>query len=396
MPLPTPFHPRTFALCESYAWKTWSGYYAAKHFDESPEREYNAIRQGAALLDVTPLFKYDVQGPDAAVFLDYVMARKVSKLKPGRVTYGCWCDDEGKVLDDGTCWRLAPDRFRLTSASPSWFWLVRHARGFRVEVRDDTDRLASLALQGPTSRAVLRAVCDANLDALKFFGFTETTFVGGFRGAISRTGYTGDLGYELWVENAHALALWDLLVARGSDHGLWPIGLDALDIARIEAGFVLQGCDYTSAFDTVLASQKTSPYEIGLGWTVDLDREPFIGQCALQAEVRDGSAWAFVGLVIDWDALEAAFDRHHLPPSLPTAAWRQRIPLYQGSRQVGYASSGAWSPTLKRNLALASVRPLVAPEGTVVDIEILVDWERARIPAVVTKLPFFDPPRKRT
>jgi aminomethyltransferase len=307
------------------------------------------------------------------------------------------------VLDDGTCWRMDKHTWRLTSASPSWFWFQRHAAGLDVEVRDLSDELAAVALQGPTSRAVLAACADADVAALKFFGWTQATFgaagaggsSGGFPGIISRTGYTGDLGYEIWVDNDHALALWDLLMARGKDHGIWPIGLDALDIARIEAGFILQGCDYHSAFDTAHPASKSSPFELNLDWTVELEREPFIGQRALHLEKDRGSRWAFVGLVIAWDELEAAFARHDLPPALPTAAWRQRIPLYRGMRQVGYATSGAWSPTLKQNLALATVTHEVAAPGNELEIELLADWERTRIPCRVTPLPFFDPPRKK-
>lgn len=379
-------------------YKHWSGWFAVCHYDESPEREYNAIRQGAGLIDVTPLYKYEVRGKGAGRLLDYVMARPVSRLKRGRVTYLCWCDDEGKVLDDGTCWRLDKRAWRITSASPSWFWFARHAERFEgVEVTDVTEDLAAVALQGPTSRRILADCCDADLEKLRFFGWTHTTFEGPtpFSGTISRTGYTGDLGYEVWVAPDHALALWDLLMDRGKGHGIWPMGLDALDISRIEAGFVLQGCDYYSAFDTAHPASKSSPFEINLGWTVDLDRDPFIGQQALVDEQRRGSRWGFVGLVIDWEALEAAFERHDLPPAIPTAAWRKRVPLYRGMRQVGYASSGTWSPTLKKNLALASVFSEVQAPGTELDIELLVDWERTRIPCVVTELPFFDPPRKR-
>ena len=435
-------------------WKHWSGYYAVRHYDESPEREYNAIRQGAGLLDVSPLFKYELRGKDAGRLLDYVLSRPVSKLKTGRVTYLCWCDDDGKVLDDGTCWRMDKNTWRITSASPSWFWFSRHAAGLDVQIVDLSDKVAAVALQGPTSRKVLAAACDADLEALKFFGWTHATFgasppsgsgqparpsaefavspsaavaefakrdardqgaateaglrgrrrasdegpvrpASEFKATISRTGYTGDLGYEVWVDNDNALALWDLLMSRGKDHGIWPIGLDALDISRIEAGFILQGCDYHSAYDTVHPASKASPFELGLDWTVDLDREPFIGQRALIAEKQRGSQWAFVGLEIDWDAFEAAFDRHDLPPSIPTAAWRQRIPVFRGMRQVGYASSGAWSPTLKKNLALASVFREVAAPGTELDFEILADWERTRVPCKVVALPFYDPPRKK-
>ncbi|MFO0750773.1 MAG: aminomethyltransferase family protein [Myxococcota bacterium] len=399
MPHPTPFHPRTQALCTSYAWKTWAGFYAVRHYDPSPEREYNAVRQGAGLLDVSPLFKVDVSGPGAGALLDYVLTKSVSTLKTGRIAYVCWCDDEGKVLDDGTCWRLGKDSWRITSASPSWAWFERHARGFDAKVVDASERLAALALQGPTSRAVLLAA-GADIAALKFFGWQKATVEGpGGKSPIvvSRTGYTGDLGYEIWVEPQHALAVWDALMTAGKPHGIWPIGLDTLDITRIEAGFILQGCDYFSAVDALTPANKSSPFELGLGWTLQLERDPpFIGQRALLAEKAAGSPWAFVGLVIDWPALEAAYAKHDLPPSLPTAAWRARVPLYRGMRQVGYASSGAWSTTLKQNLALASVFTEVEKPGTELDIEILVDWERTRVPAIVTKLPFFDPPRKRS
>lgn len=396
MPQPTPFHERTAALCTSYAWKHWAGYYAVCHYDESPEREYNAIRHGAGLLDVSPLHKYDVTGPDAGAFLDWVLSRPVSGLKRGRVTYVCWCTDEGKILDDGTCWRLGKAHYRLTAASPALWWLARHAERFDVEIRDVSADLAALALQGPTSKALLADVCDADLGALGFFGLTEARFDGGaFTATITRTGYTGDLGYELWVDPTHALPLWDLLIRRGARHGVHPIGLDALDVSRIEAGFILQGCDYTSAAEALIPAHLSSPYELNLGWTVKLDRPPFIGQRALRAEQERGPAWAFVGLDIAWEPLERLFAAHDLPPHLPLAAWRTPVPVYRGMRQIGRATSGAWSPTLKKNLALASVEAEFGAVGTVVDFEVTVEWERRRVPAVVTALPFFDPPRKR-
>ncbi|TNF22861.1 MAG: aminomethyl transferase family protein [Deltaproteobacteria bacterium] len=396
MPQPTPFHPRTHARCSSYAWKHWAGYYAVCHYDESPEREYSALRAGAGLLDVTPLYKYDVSGADAGAFLDFVLSKPVSALKQDRVTYLCWTDDDGRIIDDGTCWRLGERRWRLTSASPSLFWLARHAVTFGdVHLADVSHRVAALALQGPTSREVLAQICDADLDRLRFFGLTTAAFEPGFHGTITRTGYTGDLGYEIWVDNAHALHLWDALMERGKHRGIWPIGLDVLDIARIEAGFVLQGCDYHSVFDAAIPAQTSSPLELGLGWTVKLDRDPFIGQAALTREREQGSAWAFVGLDIDWEETEKLYAAHDLPPALPTAAWRTPVPVYRGARQVGRATSGAWSPILKKNLALASVMAEVAAPGTVIDIEVTVEWARCRVPATVTPLPFFDPPRKR-
>ncbi len=395
MPRPTPFHDRLQALCTSYAWKHWSGYYAVCHFHESPEREYNAIRQAAGLLDVTPLFKYDVVGPDAGRFLSYVCSKSVARLKRGRVTYLCWCDDDGNILDDGTCWRLGKESYRVTAAEPSLYWFEEHAEGFDVAITDITDTVAGLALQGPTSRDILRQVCDIDVDALKFFGVKKTTFKGGFKGHVTRTGYTGDLGYELWVRNKHALALWDLLMSEGKAFGIYPIGLDALDICRVESGFVLAGVDYTSAHGALTPAEKSTPFELNLGQTVQLDRGPFIGQRALKAEAERGSEYAFVGLDIDWVATEKVFAEYDLPPSLPAAAWRSLRPVYRGTRQVGRAYSGTWSPILKKNIALATVRADVASPGTVLDIEITAEYERRRVPAVVSALPFFDPPRKR-
>ncbi len=395
MPLPTPFHPRTAPLCVTYRWKDWAGYLAPCSYDISPDREYNAVRQAAGLLDVTPLFKYEVRGAHAGRFLSRILSRSVAKLKTGRMHYLCWCDDAGKIIDDGTCARLAKDRYRVTSALPSLQWFRRHARPFDVEIEDLTQRIAALALQGPTSRDILRRVCDLDMDKLRFFGIAETQF-DGFRGHISRTGYTGDLGYELWVDAADALPLWDLLMAEGKDHGIMPIGLDTLDITRIEAGFVLNGCDYVSARSALTEAQTSTPFELGLGWTVKLaKRAPFVGQQALEAEKARGRRWALVGLDIDWPAVEEVFDGYGLPPHVPTAAWRCAIPVYHDGLQIGRATSGTWSPVLKKNLALATVEAEHSAPGTVLQFELTVEWTRHTVPATVVKTPFFDPERKR-
>lgn len=395
MPLPTPFHPRTAALCSSLRWKSWAGYHAVCSFDVHHEAEYYAVRHGAGLLDVSPLFKLDVRGRDAGAFLSYVTARDITRLKPGQVGYGCWCDDDGKVLDDGTVTCFGAGEYRVTSADPSWSWLVRHAGGFDVTVEDVSSQLAALALQGPRSREILAAVCGSEVASLGFFRAARLRS-GPLEIDVTRTGYTGDLGYELWVPPRHALPLWDALMEAGAHHGLLPMGLDALDLCRIEAGFILMGVDYVSARRALTAARKSSPYEIGLGWTVHAEREPFLGQAALRRELRDGSDWSLVGLVIDWDELEALYDGFGLPPSLPSAAWRTAVPVYlPGGRQVGQATSGAWSPTLKQNLALASVRAPHGLPGTRLQIEVTVEYERRRVTAHVVKPPFFDPPRKK-
>ncbi len=395
MPLPTPFHERTREACVTYKWKDWAGYYAPCAYGLSPEREYNAIRQGAALLDVSPLFKYDVTGSDAGAFLARVMVRDVSKLKVGRMTYLCWCDDHGHVLDDGTVAKLGDEHYRVTSAAPALHWLSRHARPFDVTIEDLSSRVAALALQGPTSRALLREVCDADMERLGFFGIEKTRFTSG-EGWLSRTGYTGDLGYELWVDREQALALWDALAAEGKRWGLEPVGLDALDIARVEAGFILRGVDYTGANEAFVAAQKSTPFELGLGWCVKLEaREPFIGQAALERAKEHGAAWALVGLEIDWVTIERLYDALGLPPRVPSAAWRGMVPIYAEGRQVGRASSGTWSPTLKKNIALATVESEYAALGTTLHIEWTIEWERKTVPAWVAEKPFFDPERKR-
>ena len=395
MPVPTPFHPRTSALCASYRWKHWAGYYAVCSYDVTHEREYTAFRHSAGLLDVTPLFKYEVVGKDAAAFLARVMARDIRKLKIGQVSYVCWCDEKGKTLDDGTVTRIAETHFRVTAALPSSVWLQRNARGFAVAIEDVSAKIATLALQGPNSREILRKASDADMAALGFFK-TAACRMDGFSARITRTGYTGDLGYEIWVDNADALKLWDRLIDAGKAYGIEPAGLDALDVARIEAGFILLDVDYFSAKDCLIESRKSSPYEIGLGWTVQLEREPFIGQAALIEEAAKGSKWSLVGLDIDWTELESLYEDVGLPPSLPIAAWRAAVPVFtDDGEQVGQATSGAWSPTLKKNLALATVACAHAKPGTRLRIEATVEYRRQSVRATVVERPFFNPERKR-
>ncbi len=394
MPAPTPFHPRTSALCTSYKWKDWAGFAAVRSYDHSHEPEYFAFREAAGLLDVSPLFKYEVYGPDAARFLARMMARDVGKLTVGRVAYTCWCDDEGKVVDDGTVTRLEEDYFRVTAADPSLAWMLRLSPGYRVTLEDSSQRLAALAVQGPASRDVLKACADADLDRLKFFRATRAT-IGGASGWITRTGYTGDLGFEVWVESADALATWDAILDAGRAYGLLPAGLDALDMTRIEAGFILLGCDYYSSRRVVLESRKSTPDEIGLGWIVELDRDPFVGQARIRAERERGSAWALVGLEASWPELEALYESYGLPPALPPAASREPLPVFAGDRQVGRATSHVWSPILKKSIALASVRAPWAAPSTPLRVEHTVEFERKSVAATVVPTPFFDPERKK-
>ena len=395
MPIGTPFHPRTSELCTSLFYKDWAGYYTVCSYDTCHEREYFALRNAAGLIDVSPLYKYEVYGKDAAALLARVMVKDINNLQVGRCTYLCWCDDHGKVLDDGTVSRLDDTHFRVTAAEPTLSWLMRQSRRFDVTIEDSTDRIGTLSLQGPTSRDILKNVSDADIGNLRYFGLTQAR-LDGVDVVISRTGFTGDLGFEIWVEREQALKVYDAIMAAGRDYRIQPVGLDAMDVARIEAGYIMNGVDYFSANACPIESRKSTPYEIGLGWTVDLDRDPFIGQDALKYEYANGSPWATVGLVYDWPAFERLFDEFGLPPQLPGGAWRTPVPVFdKAGAQVGQGTSGAWSAILKENLALATVRADYATPGVALQIEVTVEYERRRVPAMVTKTPFFDPPRKR-
>ncbi|HEX6883030.1 MAG TPA: aminomethyltransferase family protein [Planctomycetota bacterium] len=396
MPAPTPFHARTFPACSSLLYKEWAGCYAVKRYDVYVDREYYAVRHQATVMDATPLYKYEVRGQDAARLLARVMVRGFERFAIGRVGYVCWCDEHGKVLDDGTVTRLGDEHFRVTAADPALAWLERQTRGLRVSITDSSRTLAALALQGPRARDVLRALIGKPADELKFFRALVTRLPGrAAELAVTRTGYTGDLGYELWVANEHALALWDALFEAGAPHGLLPMGLDALDVARVEAGFLLGGVDYTSARRAPIERQKSTPFELGFDWMVELEREPFLGQAALARARKEGPARRFVGLEIDWEDFERIYERYGLPPHLETGTSREGVPLFRGGRQVGYATSRSWSPLLKRYLALGTVEADLAAPDNELEIEVTCEYERHRARARVTKLPFFDPERKK-
>jgi glycine cleavage system T protein (aminomethyltransferase) len=384
----TPFHERTAALCASHAWRRWAGYVVASSYELSHEREYHAIRGAAALFDVSPLYKYLVRGKDAARLLHYVVTRDVESMKVGQVAYTPWCDAAGKVLDDGTIARLDETTFRMTAAEPNLRWLQDNAAGLEVKVEDVSESIAALALQGPASRAILEEV------DLKYFRLAKTK-LGGIAVTVSRTGYTGDLGYEIWVQKTDALPLWDYLIEKGTPYGIMPAGMLALDVARIEAGLMLIDVDYVPARKALIASQTSSPYELDLGWTVNLKKERFVGREALAAEAGRGPQWQFVGLEIDWDSLERLYAEVGLATRLPAMAWRTSVPVYAGDEQAGYATSGGWSPLLKKYIALAHLGAAHAAPGTQLDMEITVEHRRKRARVRVVKKPFFDPERKR-
>ena len=391
----SPFFDRTSKLNESQEWRRWSGYLSATNYELTHENEYFAIRTKAALLDITPLYKYLIQGPDALRFLDRLVTRNINICKVGQVMYTPWCDEDGKVIDDGTVQRLSEHKFRITSAEPNLEWFKYNAAGMDLTILDDSVNTAALALQGPNSRAILNIVSSDSLESLKFFWMMNTRF-GDIPVSISRTGYTGDLGYEIWMDSKDALPVWDLLMDKGKPFGITPTGLQALDIARIEAGLILLDVDYISSRHAIIESRKSSPYELGLGWAVKMKKKYFIGKRALEAELDRGSEWEFVGIDIQWTELEGHYRKVGLAPGLPGAAWRTSTPLYKGKEQVGYATSGCWSPILKRYIALAHVKSDYAQSGSTLDFELKVEHYRKVTPAIVVKTPFFDPERKRS
>ena len=391
----SPFFDRTSKLNESQEWRRWSGYLSATNYELTHENEYFAIRTKAALLDITPLYKYLIEGPDAQRFLDRLVTRNINICKVGQVMYTPWCDEDGKVIDDGTVQRLSERKFRITSAEPNLEWLEHNAAGMDLTISDDSVTTAAVALQGPNSRDILNAVSSDSLDSLKFFWMMDTMF-NNIPVSISRTGYTGDLGYEIWMDPNDALFIWDLLLEKGKPYGITPTGLQALDIARIEAGLILLDVDYISSRHAIVESRKSSPYELGLGWAVKMKKNYFIGKQALEREVTRGPDWEFVGIEIQWTELENHYRNVGLAPGLPSTAWRTSTPLYYNHEQVGYATSGAWSPILKRYIALAHVKSAFAVEDTKLQFELKVEHFRKLTAAKVVKTPFFDPERKRS
>jgi glycine cleavage system T protein (aminomethyltransferase) len=393
MPIGTAFHERTLPLCESLNYRDWSGYYTVSAYEAHHEHEYNAIRNAAALIDISPLFKYLVSGRDATRLVDRIITRDAAKIAVGQVVYTPWCDERGKTIDDGTVTRLETDLYRWTAADPSLRWFHQNAVGLDVKIADVSEEVAALALQGPTSARVLRAVADGNIDGLKYFRVIESR-IAGVAVHISRTGYTGDLGYEIWMPAAQALRVWDALIEGGRPHDIHPAGMLALDVARVEAGLLLIEVDFFSSKKALIETQKYSPYEMGLGRLVQLDKRPFIGQRALREEHARGHRREIVGLSIDWTGIEALYEAIAMPPQVSATASRVAVPVYRDGRQIGKATTTTWSPVLKRMIALATIDAPHYAVGTPLEIEITVEAVRHRVGAVVTKMPLFNPARK--
>ena len=394
MPVGTPFHERTLALCESLNYREWSGYYTVSAYEVHHEHEYNAIRNASALIDISPLFKYRVWGKDATRLVDRVITRDMRKVSVGQVIYTPWCDEHGKVIDDGTVSRLEENVYRWTAADPSLRWFTQNSAGLEVEIEDISESVASLALQGPTSGRLLKElVKDADIENLKYFRVTKGT-IRGIPVEISRTGYTGDLGYEVWMSVDRALDIWDALMEAGRPFDIKPAGMLALDVARIEAGLLLIDIDFNSSKKALIEDQKYSPFEMGLARLVNLDKQRFVGQRALQEEQKRGPAKQIVGLEIHWTRVEELYEKLALPPAVSAIASRVAVPVYGNGSQIGKATSTTWSPSLKKMIALATVKHEFAKPGSQIEIEVTVEAVRHRVAATVVKTPFYNPKHK--
>jgi aminomethyltransferase len=394
LPIGTALHERTLALCESLNYREWSGFYTVSSYETHHEHEYNAIRNASALIDVSPLYKYRLTGPDATRLVDRVIARDINKVPVDQVIYCCWCDEHGKVIDDGTITRLGENTYRWTAAEPNLRWFHQNALGMDVEIEDISEQVASLALQGPTSARLLRRITRAPIDTLKYFRVAHTE-IAGVPVDISRTGYTGDLGYEIWIPWTEAVRVWDALTEAGREFDVHPCGMLALDVARIEAGLILIDVDYTSSKKALVETQKFSPFEIALGRLVHLKKENFVGRAALLAEQKKGGPpRSLVGLDLEWNSIEKLYYDLGLAPQVPSTASRVAVPVFKGRTQIGKATSTTWSPTLKKMIALASVAREHSAVGTKLEVEHTVEAVRHTVPATVVELPFFNPPRK--
>lgn len=390
----TPFHSRTSVLMQADQWRRWAGHTVASSYQMTHDREYLALRNACVLIDVSPLCKYQIKGVDSLKFLNRLVTRDVSKCPVGGMLYTPWCDSRGKVLDDGTIAHLGENHYRMTSAEPNLRWLQDNAIGMDVQIEEVTEQVGTLALQGPKSRDLLMTLTDAPLGELKYYQFLNTK-IAGLSVMISRTGYTGDLGFEIWVDAKDAEKLWDVIVQAGDAFALQPAGIWALDQARIEAGLIMLDIDYTPVNKTMTDVQASTPLELGLGWAVSWKKGNFIGRKAMLEEKKRGSVTVLVGLEIDHKEFERQHHELGLTVPYPFIAWREVIPLRLNGEQVGYATSGVWSPTLKKYIALAHLQPQHAQPGTIVQIELTVDRYKRSFNAKATGLPFFSPPRKK-
>ena len=397
MSVGTVFYPRESDLNAHLAWGEWSGYHSAAVYADFHDIEYNAIREAAGVVDVSPLYKYIVRGTDAGRLLDRVMTRDITRLQVDHVAYSPWCDEDGKVIDDGTITRLSEDSYRITAADPSERWFRMNATGLDVDVEDGSDQTAGLALQGRLSREVLEEASGQDWTDVRYFRRRRTQ-IADVDVDVTRTGYTGDRGYELWMPVDGALQVWDRIFDVGQRYGIHPVGIRAMDVARVEAGLILIEVEYSSSHRAIAQEQHYSPFELGLGRLVDLQKSsPFNGKRALQAELAGGGPpRRLVGLELEWAGIEGLFAKHDLAPAVSPMVHRDPVPVYKEGKQVGRATSITWGPTIKKMVGFGSVDKRFEQPGTRLSVEWSVEGERGKVAATVVPMPFLDLERKRS
>jgi aminomethyltransferase len=393
----TPFHERTAALNETHLWSHWSGHLAADRYQMSDKFEYFAVRNAAGLFDSSPLYKYRITGTDAEAFLAGILARDIRACAPGNAQYTCWLDDRGFVIEDGVILRPGKDEFLLTSAEPNFAYFADRIGRMAVTIEDVSAEVGTLALQGPRSRDLLARLVP-QMEKIPYFGVARGE-IGGAAVTVSRTGYSGDLGYEVWIDSPDALHVWDTLWESMDGHGVLPFGLAALYMLRIEAGLLLLDADFDSSRFAWNDAHRSTPIELGWAWMFkDLksDDRAFIGRKALEREIADKtSRWAMRGLIVDWQDYDRVYNEAGLIPPKDHSPIVEDWMLYDDDyERVGYATSFMYSPMLQRHIAIARVRPDFAKFGTKVDLEFTVDHHYERVAAHVARLPLYNPERK--
>ncbi len=393
----TPFHPRTAAANLTGLWSHWSGYLSADRYQMSDKFEYWAIRNAAGVIDTSPLFKYRIRGRDAERFLAGMLARDIRKCRPGQAQYTVWCDDAGWVLEDGVVLRMSDDDFMLTTARPNMAYFADHTDSMAVEVEDVSDVYGALALQGPYAREILNQIAP-DIEEIGYFHLTSAK-IGDAPVTVSRTGYTGDLGYEIWVEADDAVGVWDRLFEMATPYGVIPAGQNALLMTRVEAGLILIDIDFKSARYSWNDDQRATPLELGMGWMLrdtDEDDRHFIGRRAIEKErAEKTSRWRTVGIVADWQDWNRAYtERGLVPPKDHTPTHGVHMLYDEKDRQVGWTPSFLYSPLLQRHIGIARIRPEHAAPGTKVQLEVTIDHKYDMVGAEVARLPFYNPPRK--
>ena len=392
----TPFHDRTNVLNTTQLWSHWAGYLSAQRYQLSEKFEYFAVRNSAGMFDTSPLYKYRICGRDAERFLGGLLTRDIRKCRPGQAQYTIWCDDDGFVIEDGVVIRQSETDFLLSTAEPNLAYFQDRMGRHQVTIDDISDEVAALALQGPKSREILEKL-SPEIESLRYFETVETK-IGRAPVTVSRTGFTGDLGYEIWVESDNALALWDAVTDASAGYGVLPFGETALLMTRIEAGLLLIDVDFSSSRYAWTDADRSTPLELGLGWmlrTIDDDSRPFIGRQAIRRELAAGSRWILTGLLIDWKDWFNLYDRNGLVPPKDHLPGAYESILYDDAAEpVGYATSLMYSPMVQRHIAIARVLPELSTPGHHVNLEVTINHKWQQVKATTTRMPFYNPPHK--